>query len=415
MHRRLHIAAVALCVVPAGRAFAPGVAAADLPSLRDACPGGGSSVGTPALSGCVKDGKLTTLAGTVGDATVAFAVSAFSSIDGCTEIPGSLELVVASSEGTVSASRRLLCPPDETWHPNTTHTAMVTDTFSAATAPVDGGPAALRWTATFSSAEATLWTAPLSSALLVDNFTSPMVWVGGPSSKSAAVSNESSPLDPLPFGQCDGVRDGTCKYWYGGALTDLQFHQNLVTTNSQKDELLDAPSMALPIGTIMGTTNATAVGLTFAQSALDHPVSMTLRTRQVGGSPPPPPPGQGCDSNPQQCPSHKGRTYCKNVLKPGQCDSPPSPCPPCPKPPPSPPHIHCDPPTKPCHDHPNRCCKSDMGTMTGSDNGTGGSFIFSRQYSRLGGGVAAVVFSQSLLLHEDCFRPALRWYDATYP
>ena len=33
----------------------------------------------------------------------------------------------------------------------------------------------------------------------------------------------------------------------------------------------------------------------------------------------------------------------------------------------------------------------------------------------MGGGAAAVSFSQALLLHEDCFRPALRWYDATYP
>ena len=140
--------------------------------------------------------------------------------------------------------------------------------------------------------------------------------------------------------RCAGRRVQPTGMVNGGALTDLQFHQHLVTTNAQRDELVDAPSMALPIATILGSsTSSTAVGLTFAQSALDHPVSMTLRTRQVGGIPPPPPPGQGCDSIPQPCPSHKGRTYCKNVLKPGQCDSPPSPCPPCPRPPP-PPHTH---------------------------------------------------------------------------
>jgi hypothetical protein len=55
-----------------------------------------------------------------------------------------------------------------------------------------------------------------------------------------------------------------------------------------------------------------------------------------------------------------------------------------------------------------------MDTAAGG-NATGGSFVFSRQYSRLGGGAHAVVFSQSLVLHEDCFRPALRWYDSTYP
>lgn len=382
------------------------------PTSRDVCPAGGSRIGTPNFFGCLKDGKLVKLGGTVNDATVGFAVSASSSIDGCTEVPGSVELLTTSS-GAVSASRRLTCPPDATWHPNTTHTATVTDTFSATAAPVSGAPAALLWSVSFSSADATMWTAPLSSSLSVNNFTYPMVWIGGPSSKAAAVSNGSSPLDPLPFGVCDGARDGTCKYWYGGAMTDLQYHQNLVTTSDQKDELLDAPSMALPIATILGNTSSAAVGLSFAQSANDHPVSMTLRTRQIGGIPAPPPPGQGCDSIPQPCPSHKGRTYCKNVQKSGQCDVPPSPCPTCPTPP-TPPRAHCSPPAIPCHNHPDRCCKSDgVGTLA-DVNAIGGSFIFSRQYSRLGGGAASVGFNQSLLLHEDCFRPALRWYDNTY-
>ena len=46
---------------------------------------------------------------------------------------------------------------------------------------------------------------------------------------------------------------------------------------------------------------------------------------------------------------------------------------------------------------------------------SGGAFRFSRQYHRLGGGAPAVNFSQALLLHEDCFRPALRWYDMAHP
>ena len=394
------------------------------------CAGGGTSVGTSAFYGCVVDGKLTTLGGSVGGTggtTMSFSVAASSSIDGCDEVPGSVELVAATDTGAVSASRTLKCAPDGAWgRPNATQTAVVTDTFSvlpAASAATHAGPLALMWHVSYSSTDPALWTAPLSSSFAVENFTAPKVWVGGPSSSKAAVSNTSSPLDPIEFGQCDGARDGQCKYWYGGALTDLQFHQNLVTTNAQGKELVDAPSMALPIATILGSNAGTGspVGLTFLQSALDHPVSMTLYTQQVGGIPPPPPPGQGCDSNPQPCPSHKGRTFCKNVNKPGQCDAPPSPCPPCPPPPP--PHANCVPPTKPCHRHPDRCCKTD-GSVAVADaeesaaatgNATGGSFRFSRQYSRLGAAQPPVSFSQALLLHEDCFRPALRWYDMAYP
>ena len=41
--------------------------------------------------------------------------------------------------------------------------------------------------------------------------------------------------------------------------------------------------------------------------------------------------------------------------------------------------------------------------------------MFARQYHRLGAGNPSITFSQSLLLYEDCFRPALRWYDNSYP
>jgi hypothetical protein len=131
------------------------------------------------------------------------------------------------------------------------------------------------------------------------------------------------------------------------------------------------------------------VGVTIAQSALDHPVSMTLTTKQVGGTPAPGPPVH-CDSKPQPCPSHKGHTFCKSNPASGQCDKPPVKCAPCPPPsPPAPP------------------------APAGSD--IGGAFTFSRQYHRLGGGASAITFTQSLLIHEDCYRPALGWYDATYP
>ena len=387
------------------------------------CPSGATQVGPSAFFGCVfpSTGTLVRVGGTVGGKEVTVEASAASSIEGCVEIPGTLQLSAADSgRGSLSASRRLSCPPDATWHPNRRTTASVTDTWYVLPG-ADDGPAALGWNVTFMSADAALWTAPLASSVTVNKLGShPKVWVGGPSFATAAVSNTSSPLDPLGFGMCDGARHGQCKYWYGGALTDLQFHQNLVTTNQQGHELVDAPSMALPIATMLGqSSGGSAVGLSFAQSARDHPVSMTLLTEQIGGTLPPPPPGQKCDSRPQPCPSHPGRTFCANVHKSGQCDAPPSPCPPCPPPPP-PPHAHCVAPAKPCHSHPDRCCKADSPTRSAvesaaSSDATGGSFRFSRQYHRLGGGAAAVSFSQALLLHEDCFRPALRWYDAAYP
>ena len=37
------------------------------------------------------------------------------------------------------------------------------------------------------------------------------------------------------------------------------------------------------------------------------------------------------------------------------------------------------------------------------------------QICRFPQGNPPIAFSQSLLLHEDCFRPALRWYDNSYP
>ena len=175
-----------------------------------------------------------------------------------------------------------------------------------------------------------MWTAPLSSSLSVENVSAPKVWVGGPSKKESALSSTFNPLLPLNFGECDAGRDGECKYWYGGALTDLQFHQNLVTTNQQGKELVDAPSMALPIAILLGTNSGGApFGLSFVQSALDHPVSMTLVTQQAANRHPPAPfpPGGGCDATPQPCPAHKGRTFCSNVHVPGQCGKPPSPAP----------------------------------------------------------------------------------------
>jgi hypothetical protein len=354
------------------------------------CPSEGTGVGTAALYGCVVNGQLVELRGALpGGGALALRVAAASSVEGCTAASGAAVELAAPRAGVLSATRRLTCPPDGTWHPNTTHSATVTDTFFAATPGASrGGPPALSWNASFWSAEPAMWTAPLSSSVSVDNVSEPTVWVGGPSSSKTAVSNTTSPLDPIRFGECDSAHHGQCRYWYGGELTDLRFHQNLITANQQGRELVDAPSMALPIATLLGTNGGAPLGLSFVQSARDHPVSMTLTTQQVGGAPVPPAPGH-CTSKPQPCPSHKGHTFCPSNPAAGQCDKSPALCPPCPGPGPPPP--------------------------PGPPGSSGGAFSFSRQYHRLGGGAAAVTFSQSLLLHEDCFRPALRWFDAAYP
>ena len=55
-----------------------------------------------------------------------------------------------------------------------------------------------------------------------------------------------------------------------------------------------------------------------------------------------------------------------------------------------------------------------MKMKTAPADGNGARFTFSRQYHRLGGGAPPLSFSQSLLLHEDCFRPALQWFDETF-
>lgn len=120
---------------------------------------------------------------------------------------------------------------------------------------------------------------------------------------------------------CARANDRLCGSRYGGALTDLQWRQGIIDSHSQQKELLDAPSMALPIVSLHDPSTST--GVSFVQSANDHPVSMTLST------------------------------------------APASP--------------------------------------------RGATFQFSRQYHRLGGGAAAVAFSQSVILHEDYFRPVLRW------
>ena len=425
-----------------------GAAASSAPPALT-CPAGSDGVGTASFYGCVKGGRLTMLGGlsAAAGAPVYFDVAAGSTIAGCTEVAGTLQvsqLGTAGGQGGrgglaggVVATRQLTCGPDPTWHPGKSFTATVRDTFYASAASPVGQAHSLSWNVSFSSTSPEMWTAPLDSGFNAQDVTSPMVWVGGPSSSKAALSNLSSPLDPLQFGQCDGARGGRCKYWYGGGLTDLQFHQGLVTKNQQGKELVDAPSMALPIAILLGRSAspsprvpAQPVGLTFAQSALDHPVSMTLTTAQVGGSPPPPP--GHCNDKPQPCPGHKGVTFCPNDPTAGQCSAPMphKPCPRCPHGPPPPP-----PPAAP--------------------TSPGGSFRFSRQYHRLGGGAAPVTFSQSLLLHavrhsswtaildrsssplvpccrltalsrlgncpgetphkQDCFRPALQWYDRTYP
>eukprot|EP01047_Picozoa_sp_COSAG01_P019790 COSAG01_NODE_1112_length_11654_cov_8.254435_1_plen_630_part_10 len=420
------------CLTAAALLLAPlsaGTAVVAPPSSL--CPEVGlHAVGTAALFACVDEGlgRLTRLGGTTHNKSVAFDVIASSTIDGCAEVPGSIKIHMGLGDSSdemimISATRNLTCAPDDTWHPNATTRAHVTDTFfvrSSSPPAVAGGasiPASISWNATFRSQDDTMWTAPLSSSFSVRNVSTPKVWVGGPSLKAAQISAASSPLDPIPFGHCDGARDGVCKYWYGGALTDLHFHQNLVTKHQQRNELVDAPSMALPIAIILGnSTSATPVGLSFVQSAFDHPVSMTLETHSGGTVPPPHP--AGCDSKPQSCPSHRGRTWCPNDPAGGQCDRAPSPCPPCPPPPPAPPHSHCQPPAKPCQHHPDRCCHPpdpEMHTSSATDDGGGGGFRFSRQYHRLGGAAYPVTFSQSLLLHEDCFRPALKWYDASFP
>ena len=131
-----------------------------------------------------------------------------------------------------------------------------------------------------------MWTAPLSSTLTLTNFSDkpPLSWVGGPSSAKAQLSSTFSPLTPIPLGQCDkgqactsapqpcpggkgrsfcvsnasaGQCDGPpqacppcpggpreedeCHYWYGGALTDLQWRQGIVDANQQYiDEAVEA-------------------------------------------------------------------------------------------------------------------------------------------------------------------------------
>eukprot|EP01047_Picozoa_sp_COSAG01_P068701 COSAG01_NODE_9990_length_2281_cov_4.881302_1_plen_732_part_10 len=372
------------------------------------CPAGSTAVGTaPQLYACVlrSTGRLTRIGGSTssgesGARTQGKAGSTFvadvdggSSVDGCTEVPGSLVVRAAQGGGDdygdssstplplplLRATRQLSCGPDPVWHPESSrHRVTVTDTFFAVNPPVgDGGGQlfSLGWNVSFASGgDVEMWTAPLTSALVLANRSAiPRVWVGGPSKAKSALSATFSPLDPTELGDCDrsekvcstrpqpcprhpghhfcasnatagqcdvppvarcppcppspaGTHADECKYWYGGALTDLQWHQHLVDTRQQGKELLDSPSMALPIATLVD--HHSAAGLSFLQSPLDHPVSMTLRT---------------------------------------------------------------------------------------APSGLGGSLRFSRQYHRLGGGAAAVAFSQAILLHEDCFRPALKWYDESYP
>ena len=338
------------------------------------CPAGSSRVGSGAqLFGCVApSGRLVRVGGTVaGAGGFAVDVEAMSTVDGCSE-GSSLRIDTTARSDALSATRRLTCGTDPTWHPDSTQrSATVTDTFSLSPPSAEGGLPSLRWNATWTSSEGAMWTAPLSSTLTLTNFSDkpPLSWVGGPSSAKAQLSSTFSPLTPIPLGQCDkgqactsapqpcpggkgrsfcvsnasaGQCDGPpqacppcpggpreedeCHYWYGGALTDLQWRQGIVDANQQGKELLDAPSLALPIATLLDSTRG--IGVSFLQSARDHPVSMKMKTAPADGN--------------------------------------------------------------------------------------GATFTFSRQYHRLGGGSPPVSFSQSLLLHEDCFRPALQWFDETF-
>lgn len=283
--------------------------------------------------GAAGSGRLVRIVGEVGGARVAFDVIGSSTVDGCTELEHAKPALRALPDGSLRSSRRVRCGPDQTWHPDAAvRAAEVTDTFFVGPDPPPGTSPSIGWNSSWSSDEPEMWTAPLVSSLTATSLSAaPTSWVGGPFSSKASLTAESSPLEPQPLGRCDGSSPaGRCLYYYGGALTDLQFHQNLVDTRRQNDELLDAPSMALPIAALLDRSQR--AGFSFVQSAWDHPVSMTLST-----------------------------------------------------------------------------------APTAARGTPGGALRFSRQYHRLGGGAPAVNFSQHLLLHEDCFRPALRWYDATYP
>ena len=365
------------------------VVAAAAQQQQPDCPSGASTVGSASLFGCV-DGdsgqllrvgaELPPEGGGRRRRSLVLDVRGRSAVGGsnCSEVLGSARLQrVESDESDVAgprlvASRTLRCGTDGTWHPDSrTRSVTVTDQWFTVPAPTGEGRQlpSLGWNATWSSDEPDLWTAPLTSSLTLANFSkSPLVWVGGPSSSKDALAANFTPLLPRRLGDCDGVKcstvaqpcpghpgrtfclsnvssgqcdspsvpcppcpaggalAGTCKYWYGGALTDLQWRQALIDHHAQRSELLDAPSMALPIAALLD--RATSAGISFHQSARDHPVSMTLTTA------------------------------------PGP---------------------------------------------------SGAVFAFDRQYHRLGGGAAPVTFSQFLILHEDCFRPALRWFDASFP
>jgi hypothetical protein len=268
---------------------------------RPTCPSGASPVGDSSLYGCVDaaTGGLALLGGTVAAegaapaASFAVAVQALSTISGCTESAAS-STELSTAAGLITATRKLSCGADATWHPDAAvRHATVTDSFFVNAAPNGEGRQlpSLGWNATWSSAEAEMWTAPLSSSLTLANFSTtapPRVWVGGPSTSTAVLSPTFSPLAPIPLGHCDGTKcsaepqpcpghkgrtfctsnsssgqcdspsapcppcpqsaaAGTCEYWYGGALTDLQWRQNLIDNHAQNKELLDAPSLALPI------------------------------------------------------------------------------------------------------------------------------------------------------------------------
>ena len=342
---------------------------------RPTCPSGASPVGDSSLYGCVDaaTGGLALLGGTVAAegaapaASFAVAVQALSTISGCTESAAS-STELSTAAGLITATRKLSCGADATWHPDAAvRHATVTDSFFVNAAPNGEGRQlpSLGWNATWSSAEAEMWTAPLSSSLTLANFSTtapPRVWVGGPSTSTAVLSPTFSPLAPIPLGHCDGTKcsaepqpcpghkgrtfctsnsssgqcdspsapcppcpqsaaAGTCEYWYGGALTDLQWRQNLIDNHAQNKELLDAPSLALPIVcengrflpfilktivlprqardkrwktqtrlpvsqvTLLDSSTAAQGprGVSFLQSAHDHPVSMRLTTRPLGG------------------------------------------------------------------------------------------------------------------------------------